>query len=70
MVEQALLEYRWSMLPDPTTGLDQPAKLRWAATIVIGFAILIHTSRDPGRAHIRGGPAQIEPSQASPTRRL
>jgi hypothetical protein len=61
---------RWAMLPDPTTGLDQPAKLRWAATIAIGLAIFIYTSRDPGQAHIRSGPAQIEPSQASPARRL
>ena len=61
---------RWAMLPDPTTGLDQPAKLRWAATIVIGLAIFVYTGRDPGRARVRSGPAQNEPSQASPTRRL
>ena len=59
---------RWAMLPDPTTGLDQSAKLRWAATILVGLAIFIYTTRDPGQAHIRSGPAQIEPSQASPAR--
>ena len=61
---------RWAMLPDPNTGLDQPAKLRWAATFAIGLAIFIYTSRDPGQPHIRSGPAQIDPSQASPARRF
>lgn len=61
---------RWSMLPDPTTGLDQPATLRWAATIVIGLAIFIYTSRDPGRARTRRDPAQIEPRHASPAKRF
>lgn len=49
---------RWSMLPDPSTGLDQEAKLRWAVTIAVGLAIFIHTSRDPGRAT---SPGQVTP---------
>lgn len=59
---------RWAMLPDPTTGLDQPAKLRWAATIALGLAIFIYTSRDPGRARTRDDAAQIEPCHASPAK--
>lgn len=55
---------RWSMLADPTTGLDQPAKLRWAAIIVVGLAILAHASRDPGPRHRRSathGSARMQP---------
>jgi hypothetical protein len=61
---------RWTMLPDPTTGLDQPAKLRWAATFAIGLAIFLYTSRDPGRTRTRDDAAQIEPRHPSPARRL
>lgn len=61
---------RWSMLPDPATGFDQPAMSRWAAIIVIGFAIFVYASRDPGRAHIRDRCAHIEPSHPRNARRL
>lgn len=60
---------RWAMLPDPTTGLDQPGKLRWVAILAIGLAVFIYTTRDPGRARVRGDSVQIEPSHASAARR-